>query len=124
METIALRRGDIVIVDFSKPAGPDNHTAAKIRPVLVIQNDVANRKSPVTIISIITANPKIGMLPVGVRLEPGQTGLAEISYVDLGHIYTINKSRIQKVIGYVPKVDMVKVNCAIAMSLGLQEYPL
>ena len=54
MENCSITRGDIVILDFGKPAGSDDHTASKMRPALVIQNNVANRNSPVTIVAIIT----------------------------------------------------------------------
>ncbi|MCI0486973.1 MAG: type II toxin-antitoxin system PemK/MazF family toxin [Blastocatellia bacterium] len=35
------RRGDIVLVDFPY----SNHTGSKVRPALVVQSDVWNRKS-------------------------------------------------------------------------------
>lgn len=124
MDTISINRGDIVLLDFGRPASQDDHTAAKTRPALVIQNNVANRNSPVTIVATITTNPKVELLPVGVRLEPGQTGLAQTSYVDLGHIYTVNKISIKKVIGSVHRIDITKIDCALGISLGIKEYPL
>ena len=62
-----ILRGDIRLCDFGEPQG---YTAAKKRPVVVVQNNVANRKSQTVIIAIIRTNPKVGELPVGVKLEP------------------------------------------------------
>lgn len=120
MEDIILR-GDVRLCDFGEPQG---YTIAKKRPVVVIQNNVANRKSQTIIIAVIRTNPKVGELPVGVRLEPGITGLKEISYVDLGHIYTVNKADLRQKIGSVPQSDMLKINVAIEISLGQRPYPI
>ncbi len=115
-----ILRGDIRICDFGEPQG---YTAAKKRPVVVVQNNVANRKSQTVIIAIIRTNPKVGELPVGVKLEPGVTGLKEISYVDLGHIYTVNRTGLRQRIGSVPKSQMLKIDIAKEISLGQRQYP-
>ena len=118
-EDIVLR-GDIRLCDFGEPQG---YTAAKKRPVVVLQNNVANRKSQTIIVAIVRTNPKVGELPVGVKLEPGVTGLRKTSYVDLGHIYTVNKAELRQKIGSVPQSDMLKIDVAKAISLGQRPYP-
>ena len=118
-EDIVLR-GDIRLCDFGQPQG---YTAAKKRPVVVIQNNIANRKSQTVIIAVIRTNPKVGELPVGVKLEPGVTGLEEISYVDLGHIYTVNKGDLRQRIGSVSRSHMLKIDIAKEISLGQRQYP-
>ena len=115
-----ILRGDIRLCDFGEPQG---YTAAKKRPVVVVQNNVANRKSQTVIVAIIRTNPKVGELPVGVKLEPGVTGLKEISYVDLGHIYTVNRTGLRQRIGSVPKSQMLKIDIAKEISLGQRQYP-
>jgi len=115
-----ILRGDIRLCDFGEPQG---YTAAKKRPVVVVQNNVANRKSQTVIIAIIRTNPKVGELPVGVKLEPGVTGLKEISYVDLGHVYTVNRTVLRQRIGSVPKSQMLKIDIAEEISLGQRQYP-
>ncbi len=119
LEDIILR-GDIRLCDFGEPQG---YTAAKKRPVVVIQNNVANRKSQTIIVTIIRTNPKVGQLPVGVKVEPGPTGLKKISYVDLGHIYTVNKADLGQKIGSINKSTMLKIDIAKEISLGQRDYP-
>ena len=46
------RRGDIFTVDFEPVRG---HEQGKVRPALVIQNDIGNQYSPTTIIAAITS---------------------------------------------------------------------
>ena len=113
-------RGDIRLCDFGEPHG---YRAAKKRPVVVIQNDIANRRSRTVIVTIVRTNPRVGELPVGVKLEPGVTGLKETSYVDLGHIYTINKSGLGVKIGSVSRSDILKIDIAKEISLGQRQYP-
>lgn len=116
-ETEHILRGDIYLVDFGESEG---HTARKKRPVVVIQYNLANRLSQTVIIAVIRSNEKVGQLPVGVKLEPGLTGLDHISYVDLGHIYTVDKKALLKKIGNVPKTELQKIDEAIKISLGLK----
>lgn len=115
-----ILRADIRLCDFGLPTG---YTAAKKRPVVVIQNNVANRKSQTIIVTIIRTNPKVGELPVGVKLEPGVTGLDHTSYVDLGHIYTVNRSDLGPRFGSVPPAHMREIDHAKEISLGEKPYP-
>jgi mRNA interferase MazF len=121
MDNSKIYRGDIYICDFGESK---DHTIAKTRPVVVLQNNLANVNSQTIIVSALTTNSRVGELPIGVKLEPGLTGLNEISYVHLGHIYTIDKCKINKRVGTVPKSEMEKVNKAILISLGIEQYTL
>ena len=112
-----IMRGNIYLME-----DPEPHETAKRRPVLVIQNNTANKYSSDIIIAIIRSNPKVGQLPVGVKLMPGQSGLEHESYADLGHVYTINRDSLHKLIGSASPTQMEKVNEAIRASMGLEEF--
>ncbi len=116
MDTIL--RGDIFLCKFGSS---DDHTIQKTRPVVIIQNNLANRVSQTTIVTIITGNPKVKQLPVVVEIEPGRTGLDKISYVNLGHIYTIDRKSLLRKLGTVPSTIMQKIEEAINISLGMKE---
>lgn len=116
-ETEQVLRGDIYLVDFGEAEG---HTSRKKRPVVVIQYNLANKLSQTVIITTVRSNEKVGQLPVGVKLEPGLTGLDHISYADLGHIYTVDKKALLQKIGTVPKAELQKIAEAIKISLGLK----
>ena len=113
------RRGEVYWLDFS-PA-----TSAEMRdrhPALVVQNDVGNQASALTIMAAITSNLRAADLPVGVRVEPSESGLPEPSVVHLGHLYTVNQHRLQRRAGVLPPHLMARVDAAIQTSLGLRPF--
>ncbi|MBI3974254.1 MAG: type II toxin-antitoxin system PemK/MazF family toxin [Chloroflexi bacterium] len=118
---VVPRRGEVYWLDFS-PA-----TGAKMRelhPALVIQNDVGNRASALTIVAAITSNLRVADLPVGVRVEPAESGLPQPSAVHLGHVYTVDKRRLQRRAGELPPDTMARIDDAIRTSVGLQPFRL
>ena len=48
----SVRRGEIYLCSFDPTVG---HEIKKTRPALVIQNDIGNRYSPLTIVAAITS---------------------------------------------------------------------
>jgi mRNA interferase MazF len=117
----SIFRGDIVILNFGEAR---DHTIAKTRPAVIIQNNLGNKHRATTIVAPITSNDKIGRLPIGVCLEPGITGLDHTSYVNLGQIHTIDRINIIKKIGTVSNADMKHIDRAIRISLGLEQHSL
>jgi len=61
------RRGDVYLVSFDPTFGAE---IRKTRPALVIQNDVANRWSPVTIVAAISSRPDAPIYPADVSIDP------------------------------------------------------
>jgi mRNA interferase MazF len=92
---------------------------AGTRPCLVVQNDVGNQYSGVTIVATITGNLKVASLPIGVFLKRGSGGLDKDSVVNCGHVYTVDKSRLGKALGKLEAGVMASVDGALALSLGL-----
>lgn len=117
--TSAILRGDVYICNFGEK---EDHTIAKKRPVVIIQNNKANMVSSVVIVSPITSNERVGQLPVGVKLTHGVTGLDNVSYAHLGQIYTVDKGDLSNKTGSVPAGEMQRIDEAIKVSLGLEEF--
>ena len=112
------KRGEIYFLDFSPSKGREMRGP---HPALVIQNDVANKVSGLTVVAAITSNLKVAELPVGILIPPEESGLSHKSVVHLGQIYTIDKERLQNLVGTLSERKMLEVNRAIAISLGLKE---
>ncbi|MBI4484305.1 MAG: type II toxin-antitoxin system PemK/MazF family toxin [Acidobacteria bacterium] len=112
------RRGEIYLVDFDPARG---HEIKKTRPALVIQNDVGNQYSSITIVAAITSRISDRPYPVEVVLEAEHTGLKVRSTVRLDQIRTVDKERLIKRLGSVSRATMPQVNRAIQISLGLVE---
>ncbi len=112
-------RGEIYFLDFSPSKGREIKGP---HPALVIQNDVGNKVSGLTIVAAITSNVKISDLPVGILIRPEESGLPHKSVVHLGQIYTIDKERLQNFVGILSENKMAEINKAIEISLGLKEF--
>lgn len=113
------RRGEIYYLTFVR-VGPTELSGP--HPALVLQNDVGNRASQLTIVAGITTNLRATQLPVGVRIEPEESGVARTSVVHLGHIYTVDRSRLERRLGRLSPEKMGEVEAALQMSLGLAPF--
>ena len=77
----SIRRGQIYLVLFDPTVG---HEIKKTRPALVIQNDMGNQYSSVTIVAAITSSVSPVTYPVEVVVEPTRiNGLAVRSAIRL-----------------------------------------
>ena len=100
------KRGEIYLVDFEPARGAE---IKKTRPALVIQNDVANRYSPITIIAAITSHFDARLYPTEVLVKKREGGLTADSVVLLNRIRSVDKARLVKRLGTVKPETMDKV---------------
>lgn len=114
-----LLRGDIYLVNLDPVVGKE---IGKARPAVIIQNDIGNKFSPVTIIAPISSVKEITKpLPIMIFLEKGEGGINEASYIDCGQIRTIDKDeRLITKFGSLEKTKMLEVDKAIRISLSLK----
>ena len=115
------QRGEIYWLDFNPATGAEMR---ETHPALVIQNDVGNQAGALTILAAITSNLRVARLPIGVIVEPEESGLPLTSVVHLGHIYTVDKRRLGRRAGQLSKATMQRVDQALAVSLGLRPFIL
>lgn len=116
---LPLLRGDVYLVNLDPNVGKE---IGKARPAVIIQNDIGNKFSPVTIIAPISSAKEITKpLPIMISLEKGEGGLNEESYVDCGQIRTIDKDkRLITKFGSLSKSKMNEIDKALKISLSLQ----
>ncbi len=110
------KRGEVYLVNFDPSVGAE---IKKTRPALIIQNDIANRYSPVTIVAAITSKFEEPLYPTEVLVRAGEGGLTVDSAVLLNQIRTIDKRRLIKRLGTLKPETMEKVDRALKISLGL-----
>ncbi len=110
------RRGDIYLVDFDPTLGAE---IKKMRPALVIQNDIGNQYSPITIVAAITSKIGEPPYPTEVVMEPAESGLPLRSAVVLNQIRSVDRQRLGKRLGHAGRRIMDRVDRAILISLGL-----
>jgi mRNA interferase MazF len=114
-----LLRGDVYLVNLNPLTGNE---APKPRPAVIIQNDVGNRFSPITIVAPISwAKEILKPLPITIFLEKGEAGLEEECYIDCGQIRTVEKEeRLLSKFGSLNKPRMLEVDKALKISLALE----
>ena len=114
---LELKRGDIFLVDLEPVRGSEQ---GKCRPALIIQNDLGNTYSPVTIIAAITSKKFNSEYPTNLNILSSRSNLEYDSTILLNQIRTIDKSRIIKFLGKLDEEDMKKVDLILKISLDLE----
>ncbi|HEX7137683.1 MAG TPA: type II toxin-antitoxin system PemK/MazF family toxin [Vicinamibacterales bacterium] len=111
------KRGEIYLVSFDPALGAEIH---KTRPALVLQNDIGNLHSPVTIVAAITSNIQ-RQGPTSVLVKAPEGGLTVDSVVLLNQIRTVDKGRLVKRLGAISTTTIKVIDQAIMISLALIE---
>lgn len=110
------KRGEIFLVNLEPIKGSEQ---GGVRPVLIIQNDISNKHSPVTIIAAITSKIFDKEYPTNIFISKEDSGLDRDSTIILNQIRTIDNSRLIKKKGFLDNLTMSKVNRALKISLSL-----
>ncbi|MEK6982452.1 MAG: type II toxin-antitoxin system PemK/MazF family toxin [Candidatus Micrarchaeota archaeon] len=112
-----IKRGDVIRADLEPVKGSEQ---GKIRPCLVIQNDIGNSFSTTTIIAPLTSRIENEDYPFVVFVKAGEGGLPKDSLVLLNQIRTISmENRILDKLGSLSNETMKKVDNALKVSLSL-----
>ena len=106
-----IKRGDVYYVNLDSK---DKFQTSGNRPCVIVQNNKGNTFSPITIICPITSRHKnYNFTHVDTRIQDREaTILCE-------QIRVIDKSRLEKKIGEVPKNDVLKLNKKLEMLLSI-----
>ncbi len=111
-----MRRGDIWTVSGG------NDYAGKPRPVVIIQDDAFDATASITICAFSTdpTEAPLFRLPV----EPNEiNGLRSSSRLMVDKITTVSKSKVGERIGRLDDEDLVRLNQAVMVFLGLTMSP-
>lgn len=86
---------------------------------MILQNDVSNQYSPLTIVAAVSSRFATPPHPREVVMEPSESGLPRTSAVILNQIRTVDRRRLIKQLGEVDAATMRRVEHALKISLGL-----
>lgn len=117
-KVIHPKRGQVYLVRFDPTEGAEIH---KTRPALIVQNDLANRLSPITIVAAITSTIAGPTYRTRILVGASEGGLKSDSAVLLNQIRSVDKVRLQKRLGTLKPETMAKVDRGLGISLGLVE---
>lgn len=110
------RRGEVYLVNFDPVIGSE---IRKTRPALILQNDIANRHSPLTIVAAITSQFEEPLYPTEVLLTAGEGGTTKDSVILLNQIRSVDKRRLVRRLGAIRSESMRRVDRSLQISLGL-----
>ena len=106
-----MRRGDVVTVaapgDYSKP-----------RPALVIQSDLFEELSSVTLCLVTSELRAAPIFRITVDPSP-DNGLRRVSQIQIDKVMTVARERIGGTIGRLDDETMLKVNRSLAVFVGI-----
>ncbi|HLC58695.1 MAG TPA: type II toxin-antitoxin system PemK/MazF family toxin [Candidatus Nanoarchaeia archaeon] len=114
---VEIKKGDIWLINLDPTIG---HEINKSRPGVIIQNNVGNQYSPITIIAPITSQNTDKVYPIEVLLTKQNSRLEKESKVLLNQIRAIDKRRLIKRLSKVDDESLDKINEALKISLDLR----
>jgi mRNA interferase MazF len=110
------KRGEVYLVNFDPTIGAE---IQKTRPALVVQNNIANRYSPITIVGAISSQFDDQLYPTEDLIQPPEGGLTIPSVVLLNQVRSVDKRRLVRRLETLTLTTMERVDRAILISLGL-----
>lgn len=113
---MALKRGDVCLVDFGNQGG---NLQTGLRPAVVVQNDIGNYYSPVTMVCPLTKQLNKAPMPTHVIVERGNGGIRENSLILTEQVRSVNKYQIRQIIGSLAVDSMRMVDTALKIALGV-----
>ncbi len=99
-----LRRGDVVWADLEPTKGREQ---AGRRPVLVISDDIFNRRSGTIIAMAITSRPQKAGFPLTLKLSGAR--LPQEAWVKISQVRTLSTERIGRRVGRVEDAELEHV---------------
>lgn len=116
-----VKRGEIYLANLNNAFGSEQ---ARVRPVLVIQNNLGNKHSPTTIVACLTSKVNSKAHLSTHYLIRYNKDLKYQSIVMLEQIKVIDKSRLIKRITKLDKRQMARIDYQIKTSLALHKHGL
>lgn len=111
-----VKRGEIWLVNLDPTMG---HEIKKQRPAVIVQNDIGNKYSPITIVAPITFQGTDKIYPIEILLTIKNSGLKKESKALFNQIRAVDKKRLIKKIGKIAEETTYNMDEAIKISLGL-----
>ncbi len=117
-KVVQVRRGEVYLVNLDPTLGAE---IRKTRPAVVVQNDLANRRSPITIVAAVSSQFEERLYPTEVFVRAPEGGLTADSVVLLNQIRSVDEGRLVRRRGVLKAETMREIDAALLLSLGLVE---
>ena len=113
---MVVNQGDIFWAELGRPR---NSAPAGTRPVLVVQSDLYNQTAiKTTVVVGLTTNPRRIRISGNVELRKGEANLPKTCVANVTHIITVDRRRLTKKIGTLPRERLEEVLDGVQLVLG------
>ena len=118
---MTLDRGSVVLLALDPTIG---HEQRGTRPCIVVSDAdvIAGQRFPLIGIVPVTGTPGTGALYPALR--PGPSGLVRESCALVDHVRSVDKRRVRRVFGRIREEEMLAVDEALRLFLGLGDSEL
>lgn len=110
-----MKRGDVVLVDFEPAMGGE---ADKIRPAVVVTNDLANAHGSSVVVVPLTSNIE-RVYPFQLLLPRQETGLDRDSKAQVELMRSVSRRRLGMRIGFLPPTLITALDQRLRLHLQL-----
>ena len=117
MESNKIKRGFVYLVNLNPTIGAEIN---KVRPAVVVSNDINNQYAETVTIVPITSSRIDKVYPFEVFIPKGAANLDKDSKAKANQIRTIDKKRIVSELGKLPEDLMKELGTAIKIHLDLE----
>ena len=117
-EGVNLGRGAVIVVELDPTLGHEHH-GVRLCVVVSDQDVTGDQRFPLICVVPLTGAPGPGLLYP--QLAPGRSGLAKKSFALIDHLRSIDKRRVRRVFGELPREEMAAIDEGLAAFLGLGE---
>jgi mRNA interferase MazF len=111
-----IQRGDVYFADLNPVVGAEQ---AGTRPVLIIQNNQANRLIPTVTVIPLTSNSRAVRFLFTVMIPAAESGLLQDSVALAFQVRTLDKSRLMRRAGRISPEKMSAIDRALRLHLAL-----
>jgi mRNA interferase MazF len=112
---VSAHRGEIWLVDFGTPVGTEQ---ASRRPAVVVSADRLN-ESRAGVVTVVPCTTTRRGLPSHIEIEPGRSGLSDISYAKGEDVKSVPEHRLVSKLGAVNEEALFAIARALAFLLDL-----
>ena len=107
----SIKQGDVFWVNFDPSVGSE---VKKIRPAVVVSNDINNEHSPIISIAPVTSSVA-RIYSFEVEIPAGTSSLSSRSKIMVNQTRAIDKVRLVEFIGSLPDALMARVKAALKL---------
>jgi mRNA interferase MazF len=112
---VTPHRGEVWLVDFGDPIGREQSGR---RPAVVVSADPLNESRAGVVIVVPTTTTHRG-LPSHVEIEPGSSGLDEVSYAKCEDVKSVSEQRLIARLGSVADTVLFDIGRALCFLLDI-----